>query len=378
MVANARNDAESETNDGANKANQPIPVITSNRNTNNNQTNEDTKNRANLITIKRKDKVIQALDLPTVMNVNPHSIYNKVNEFHDFVIEEAIDLIFMSESWERPETPLDKIIHLPHHTVISNPHQRKGTGGRPALIINNNKYHIRNLTQSLIEIPWGVEATWALISPKNTTNDSTIKKIAVCSVYSKPNSRKKALLLDHINQAFNIISTKYKEGLHFIIAGDTNDLKLDNIVNLSHNMRQLVKDVTRLAPPAMLDPIISTLGSYYQRPICLPPLDADPGTNGKSSDHLIVIMRPINTLNNKPARKFRKIKVRPLKETGLKAFEAWIQTQHWNKTLEEDSVDIKAERLHNMILRKLDEFCPEKEQKYQVMMNPGSQKSFNS
>ena len=134
------------------------------------------------------------------------------------------------------------------------------------MVINNQKYHIRNLTQSLIDIPWGVEATWALISPKNITSDSSIKTIAVCSVYSKPDSRKKSLLLDHLNQAFNLISTKYGNDTHFIIAGDTNDLKLDNILNLSHNMKQLVTDFTRLDPPALLDPIMSTLGSYYQRP----------------------------------------------------------------------------------------------------------------
>ena len=105
----------------------------------------------------------------------------------------------MSESWERPEQPLDEIIKLPNHTVISNPYQRKGVGGRPALMINNSKYHVRNLTQSLIDIPWGVEATWALISPKNVTSNSSIKRIAVCSLYSKPETRKKTLLVDHIN-----------------------------------------------------------------------------------------------------------------------------------------------------------------------------------
>ena len=88
----------------------------------------------------------------------------------------------MSESWERPDKPLDQIINLPNHTVISNPHQRIGVGGRPALILNNSKYHVRNLTQSLIQIPWGVEATWALISPKNVTSDGKIKRIAMCSV----------------------------------------------------------------------------------------------------------------------------------------------------------------------------------------------------
>ena len=294
------------------------------------------------------------------MNVNQRSIYNKVEEFNAFVEEEEIDCVFMSESWERPEKPLDQIINLPDHIVISNPHQRKGVGGRPALIINKSKYNVRNLTQSLIEIPWGVEATWAILSPKNISSDSTIQKIAVCSLYSKPDSRKKSLLLDHINQAFNIISSKFGKGLHFIFAGDTNDLKLDNILNLSHNMRQLVSGITRLNPPAMLDPIISTMGSFYQQPVCLPPLDPDPDSNGSPSDHLIVVMRPLSALNNKPARTLREVKVRPLPASSLSQFGDWIKKQDWAEVLNSNSVDTKAETLHSLVLEKLNEFCPEK------------------
>ena len=236
MVKDVSDDGETKPNDERHEANQPIPVIINNRKTTLKQS-ERSQTKRNLKTVKRSNKLIQALNLPSVMNVNPRSIYNKAKEFHNFVIEEAIDCIFMSESWERPEQPLDKIINLPNHTVISNPHQRKGIGGRPALIINNKKYNVRNLTQSFIDIPWGVEATWALITPKSTTSDSLIKRIAVCSVYSKPDSRKKSLLLDHINQAFNLINTKFGNDTHFIIAGDTNDLKLDNILNLSHSIR---------------------------------------------------------------------------------------------------------------------------------------------
>ena len=185
----------------------------------------------------------------------------------------------------------------------------------------------------------------------------------MCSLYSKPNSRKKSLLLDHINQAFHLISTKYGDGLHFIIAGDTNDLKLDNILNLSHNMKQLVVDMTRLNPPALLDPIISTLGCYYQRPACLPPLDPDPDSNGTPSDHLIVLMKPITTLNNKPCRTYQTIKVRPLTKSGMYQFRSWIQEQDWKDVIEEQSVDKKAENLHNIIMNKLNEVCPEKDKK---------------
>ena len=127
-------------------------------------------------------------------------------------------------------------------------------GGRPALVINTKQYHVKNLTNSLIDIPLGCEATWALLTPKNVTNASKVQKISVCSIYCKPDSRTKTRLSDHISQAYSIISSKFPTGLHFIIAGDTNDLKLDAILQLDPRMKQMVVGMTRMNPPRMLDP----------------------------------------------------------------------------------------------------------------------------
>ena len=71
-------------------------------------------------------------------------------------------------------------------------------------------------------------------------------------------------------------------------------------------------------------------------------------------------MRPLNTLNNKPARTYREVTVRPLPSSGLSKFKTWIEAEDWSEILNEQSVDTKAERLHKMVMAKLDEFCPEK------------------
>ena len=171
--------------------------------------------KSNNITIVRSNKLVHALDLPTILNLNPRSVYNKINEFHSLVEEEEADIIFMSESWERENKTLDQIVNLADHIVISNVHQRRGVGGRPALIINKSKYIIQNLTQSIIKIPWGVEVVWAMITPKHVQSDSKIQKIVLGAVYSKPNSKKKSATLDHISDVFNHMSVKHKKGLHF-------------------------------------------------------------------------------------------------------------------------------------------------------------------
>ena len=218
-----------------------------------------------------------------MINLNPRSVYNKRNEFHTLVSKLNVDLIYMSESWEHEDLTLDQIIDLEDHKFISNVHQRTGMGGRPAIIANDKKYFVQNITNTLVTIPYGVEIVWAILTPKQVSPNSIVEKIAVASIYCKPSSRKKTLLLDHIADTYHLLCSKYQSGLHFILAGDTNDLKLDAILSLSPQLKQVVSSATRNG--AILDPIITTLSKIYQSPVCLPPLDNDPDNNGAPSDH---------------------------------------------------------------------------------------------
>ena len=153
--------------------------------------------------------------------------------------------------------------------------------------------------------------------------------------------------------------SKYKKGLHWIICGDTNDLKLDPILHLSSTLKQVVQNPTRLDPPRLLDPIITTLADFYQLPKCLPPLDADPDTNGKPSDHLMVVMSPISVVNNKPARTKRTFTYRPINEVRLQQMQLWIEKEDWFEVAQESSAHRKMETLQNSLHNKYHEFFPE-------------------
>ena len=230
---------------------------------------------------------------------------NKLDELKTYIKEESIDCAFISESHDRENKKLEENLELEDHVVISNIHQRIGKGGRPVLMIDKKKYNVQNLTNTVVDIPWGVEMVWALITPKEVSNDCIVQKIVVGCIYCKPKSKKKSELLDHIASTYNFLSTKYGKGTYWLLAGDTNDLKLDNILNLSPQMKSMVKKPTRLNPDNILDNIITDMAKWYQEPKCLAPLDADEGSGGKPSDHLTVVMEPIDAINNKPARSKR-------------------------------------------------------------------------
>ena len=275
--------------------------------------------------------------------------------------EENIDVAFLSETWEREYKPLTEILQIPSHTRLGNVYQRKGAGGRTALVINHDKYNITKPVESHVTVPWGVEVTTAMIAPKQTTSDSLVKRILIMSIYSKPNSRKKTALLDFIPDVFNSMNRKYPDGTYWIIAGDANDLKLDAILNLSPHMKQVVVTPTRLDPPRLLDPIMTTMSKFYQTPICQKPLDADIGTGGAPSDHLCVKFSPVNIVNNKPARQKRKVSVRPMPDSKYHKYENWLKQQTWEDVTNAENVHEKAKILQNMSLEAMDRFFPVKE-----------------
>ena len=267
----------------------------------------------------------------------------------------------MSESWDRENYGLENIIKMDGFRIIKNVLQRKRKGGKPALIVSEKNYHIKELCPQVITVPPKVEAVWALLTPKAGGSRANIKHIAVCSYYYTENT-KRSEFVDHISEAFNLLSAKYGPGLHFILAGDTNRLNLKSILNLSPKLQQLVQTPTRRNPDATLDTIISTLGLYYLSPFTLPPLDNDADKDGKPSDHLIVVMKPINA--NEPKRKiFKSVTFRPLPESGLFQFGVWIKNQKWETVMGATTAHDKAKNLQKLLFENLEKFLPQKNNK---------------
>ena len=105
--------------------------------------------------------------------------------------------------------------------------------------MDENKFDVQNLTNTLINIKWGLKVVWCLLTPKNANSKSKIQKIACASVYCKPSTNYKTDLHDHIAEAYNLLST-----------------------NLSQSLCQIVKKPTRTDPVTgverILDPVITS------------------------------------------------------------------------------------------------------------------------
>ena len=117
----------------------------------------------NNITIKRSNKLLTAVQLPVVVNLNPRSVYNKAEEFKTMMEQLEVGVCFMSESWDRDSLGLEEIVKMDGYRIIKNVLQRKGKGGKPALIFQESNYFIKELCPDIITVPPNVEAAWALL-----------------------------------------------------------------------------------------------------------------------------------------------------------------------------------------------------------------------
>ena len=204
---------------------------------------------------------------------------------------------------------------------------------------------------------------WALLTPKNLNPRSRIHHIAVAAIYfSGSKSKFKNELYDHIAETYHYLLSKYGSKLHFLICGDTNRLSLKPILNLSPDLKQEVKVFTRLNPPAILDPIITTLGKYYQPSISMPPVDANPHS-GVPSDHLVILMKPLVSETQLQPRVYQTITSRPFTRAGLEKFAMWIERCDWSEIYGCDDVNEMASTFQQLLLTNFQRCFPEKSKK---------------
>ena len=311
-----------------------------------------------LKTIKRIPQSSSPIILPTVININPRSLYGRQDSLAEVIEEYEGEIVTVSESWNREDDPLTGLIDIEDFEMFMNVKQREQRGGKPLILVNTKKYSVRKLCPNIVTVPSSVEAVWILVTANNEKKKVPMR-IAICSFYFSPTVSSKDEFLDHFAETIQFLKSKYDSSLHLILSGDNNRLDLQPILDLSPDLHQVVKVPTRLHPPATLDVIVTTLSDYYESPVAKPPIGSDQVT-GKPSDHLIVLWRPLPTSIQKPERVYRSVICRPYLESGIAMFGSWLTCHDWHDMYQMRTLDEKVDHFQRVLVEKYHEFFPTK------------------
>ena len=119
--------------------------------------------------IRRDNKCFQALSMPTTLVYNMRSIWSKLSNFSEDMIERTGDICFISEVWEKSESKkhqskIEEILEMKGISYISTPRPGARRGGGAGIAFNLNK-NLFTLSKLNITIPKPLEVVWGLLRP---------------------------------------------------------------------------------------------------------------------------------------------------------------------------------------------------------------------
>ena len=304
---------------------------------------------------QKSNKINRAVNLPSVAVYNCRSLFPKLGNIKTDILERSVHAAFCVEIWEKSEnkihrSEIEKMLEIEGLKYISTP-RPTGWGGA-AIIVNQRKFSIEKLN---ISNPKNLEIVWGLLKPK--AEDAIHKKIIVCSFYSPPRSRKKQSLLDHIITTLQMLSTQYPTS-PIIMGADKNDLDIRPILNCGLRLRQIVDQNTR--GDKILDIIITNVPQLYKTPVIVPPVPCDDPSSGVPSDHSVPVCYPHTDPQRPPVRNYKTISYRPIPHTGIAQFGQWITAQNFSEISDTLTSDQFAQKLEDILVSKLDQYCPMK------------------
>ena len=304
--------------------------------------------------------------IPTIFSANGRSIFPKFNDLVLKLQNHRIDLAQISETWQdvNKKDHNDKIDILEHklgykwYSFARPKYRDTGSltgGGGTAVLVNSRNWLSQHLDDILV--PQGLEVVWVKAVPKLK---SMIKMVIICGIYSKPNSKKKTILSDHISMNYHHIRAKYPEA-RFLFLGDFNCYKPDVILHLSPQFRQVVHYPTH--NNKILDLIVTDLHNLYHPPIPNDPLLPDHPDVAAPSDHAGNLLIPRSVHGVTSSRICKRLTVRPITESQLAALGRLISMHSWNNLESMIDVDTQLDFFTSSIFCMIDTIAPQKEVK---------------
>jgi hypothetical protein len=143
------------------------------------------------------EEVAAPSSLPLTMVANLRSAYNKVKNMKRNLYTLGLDIMIVSETWERPRLDLNKLLDSPNYVALSYCRGRETpatrvdgrhagkmypgkTGGGAAIIFNPDRFEASDTD---IGVPLGVKAKWCVFSPRRLDHQlQRVKRICVGAI----------------------------------------------------------------------------------------------------------------------------------------------------------------------------------------------------
>ncbi|KAI8518923.1 hypothetical protein Bbelb_021800 [Branchiostoma belcheri] len=217
-------------------------------------------------------KAVNTHKVPSLFLSNARSLYNKLEEFELRLVDSFSDIATITETWFNPSLPAD-MTNITGFTTFSSPRMHR-TGGGVAVYVKND---LPSCSLD-VHVPSDIECTWIKVRSRRLPRN--VSCLAVCAVYSPPNSPHVELLVDHLVETIDSLTTKHPY-IGVVIGGDFNPADTSRLCK-NHNLHQIVNQPTRCQATLVL--LFTDLKQYYSAPSVVDPL--------ATSDHNVVLLQP--------------------------------------------------------------------------------------
>ena len=322
--------------------------------------------------VDQTENVAPPSSIPLTMVANLRSAYNKEKNIRQTIHTLGLDLLIASETWERPHKELGELLASPHYSILSYCRGREApatrldgkhagksypgkTGGGTAIIYNHQTFQA---IDTEIGVPAGVEAKWCVLAPRRLEEQVQVERICVGSIYIAPRSPYKKESISHIIHTIHLMKAKYDNNVHFLIAGNFNRVDITEVLDSYGALQQICGVSTRQG--AALQLVLTDLHTFLHPATALPPLQVDEEKQGRDGDHQALILAAKANKKYFKQREKRRVKTRPMPESGIKDFCAELTKNRWMDLKAEENVNEKVEMFHNHITTLLNKHLPEK------------------
>ena len=294
------------------------------------------------------------------MVTNHRSIFPKLNNLADELIEHEMHLGLHSETWENMDknshaNAIEELLEIQGINYISTPRPGRRGGGVAITLLCDSPFSLTKLDHYSLPGDKSLEVCWGLVKPKNPTGH--IKTIIVCAFYSPPNSKKKSALAKHISLSYFALKSQFPDAV-FVCGGDKNDLNINLLLNIDPSFRQIVSKPTY--KQAILDVIVTDIGHYFHDPSIRPAVEPDNPMVASASDHSIVFAKVNTNASQPPIREMTSHVTRPLPSEALAGFAGWVQQESWEYVYNGCNTSDMVNRFNHLVNVNLDYYCPTK------------------